>query len=465
MRLVTNKTAWVRTYLRSGQDSSFDGGQVLDVNGMLTVERRVGGVWNIVASIPSQNGSVNAQADFVSYDAERGNIDTSLNFVVPASIVTGLLRFTVDVASPFAHCPGNTASGQTQVDVNLTQTLNAAFITIGYNGPDNANTTTLNLPAPTLAQCQTETSWAMTTYPLSGTPNVRLAGTFVTATPLNDPRSCPGCCSPNWQPLLQQVAALVALDQAGNPGTWAYYGIVNAGIPVNVPGCNGWGATGGLAGQPVTSRPRNRPSIRPAPRSVRQRRQRKRGVPGLRAVPDLQVILPTPRIGRWRALAGTAWTSTTATSRTPTTQRTSCRTAVRGGFPCTRTPTWSTPLASHHRSSRPAAAPRRRVSYATNRRRSSERNEATVQPLRLSAWHHRRGRQCRGRDGGEAADPISSWTWATDPLYRAAARRKRQGPVRGHRVRLPIGRLPLRALRRLLLRGEKSAADLVQDDA
>ena len=81
-----------------------------------------------------------------------------------------------------------------------------------------------------------------------------LAGTFVTATPLNDPRSCPGCCSPNWQPLLQQVAALVALDQAGNPGTWAYYGIVNSGIPVNVPGCNGWGATGGLAGQPVTSR-------------------------------------------------------------------------------------------------------------------------------------------------------------------------------------------------------------------
>jgi hypothetical protein len=101
---------------------------VLDVNGLLTVERRVGGVWNIVASIPSQNGPVNAQASFVSYDAERGNIDTSLNFVVPASIMTGLLRFTVDVASPFAHCPGNTASGQTQVDVNLTQTLNAAIV-------------------------------------------------------------------------------------------------------------------------------------------------------------------------------------------------------------------------------------------------------------------------------------------------------------------------------------------------
>ena len=92
----------------------------------------------------------------------------------------------------------------------------------------------------------------MTTYPVSGAANVRVAGTFVTNTPLNDPRSCPGCCSPNWQPLLQQVAALVALDQAANPGNWVYYGIVAGGIPVNVPGCNGWGGTGGLAGQPQT---------------------------------------------------------------------------------------------------------------------------------------------------------------------------------------------------------------------
>lgn len=252
LRLVTNKAAWVRTYLRSGQDPAFDNGQLAGVNGTLRVERRAGGVWSIIAMLPSQNGPVVAEDAFASYDAERGNISSTLNFVVPANLMTGLLRFTVTVASPFPQCPGNTASGSTQVDVNLGQTLNAAFITIAYNGPDNAGTGTLNLPAPTLAQCQAETSWAMTTYPLSGTPNVRLAGTFTTATPLNDPRSCPGCCSPNWQPLLAQVAALVALDQAANPGTWVYYGIVAAGIPVNVPGCNGWGATGGLAGQPAT---------------------------------------------------------------------------------------------------------------------------------------------------------------------------------------------------------------------
>jgi len=253
LRLVTGKSAWIRVYLRSGQIPGFDGGLLRDITGSLVVERRVGGVWSQIAILNPQNGPVDARDAFVSYDAERGNIDTTLNFIVPASTMTGLLRFSVNVASPYAHCPGNTASASITADVNLTQTLNAAFITIGYNGRNATNTGNLNLPAPTLAQCQTETAWALTTFPVNNQPNVRVAGTFVTNTPLDDPRSCPGCCSPNWQPLLQQVAQLVALDQAAFPGgNWVYYGIINSGIPVNVPGCNGWGATGGLAGRPVT---------------------------------------------------------------------------------------------------------------------------------------------------------------------------------------------------------------------
>lgn len=252
LQLVTNKDTWVRVYLRSGQDAGFDGGQLLNVDGFLTVERRVGGVWNDVAILAPQNGPLAAQDSFVNYNAERGSINNSLNFVVPAAQMIGLLRFRVNVASPYKQCPGNTATRQTTVDVNLTQTLNAAFITIGYNGPNNTNTGNLNLPAPSLAQCEAETSWAMTTYPVSGAPNVRVAGSFVTNTPLNDPRSCPGCCSPNWGPLLVQVASLVAADQVAFPGgNWVYYGIINSGIPVTVPGCAGV-ATGGLAGRPRT---------------------------------------------------------------------------------------------------------------------------------------------------------------------------------------------------------------------
>ena len=252
LRLVADKTAWVRAYLRSGLDPSFSGGPISGVDGTLTVERRTAGVWGVVATLPSQNGPVDALESFPSYDAERGDIDSTLNFVVPAAVMTGLLRLTVRVTAPDEPCARTTASAQVTADVNLRQTLNAAFITVAYNGLDAARMNTLNLAAPTLADCTAETAWAMRTYPVSGAPNVRIAGTFTTATPLDDARTAPGACSPNWGPLLTTLAALVTADQALNPGgNWVYYGIIAGGIPVNVPGCSG-GATGGLVGQPMT---------------------------------------------------------------------------------------------------------------------------------------------------------------------------------------------------------------------
>jgi hypothetical protein len=250
LRLVTNKTAWVRAYLRSGLDQSFEGGLVPGVDGTLLVERRTNGIWNTVVTLPSQNGPVTAQDAFASYDAERGNINTSLNFVVPPALMTGLLRFTV-TASFQRPCQSASASSSIVADVNLQQTLNAAFITIGYTGPDATGMNTLNLAAPTLADCIAETAWAMRTFPLSGQPNVRVAGTFTTNMPLNDARTAPGACSANWGTLLPQVQAIADADRAANPGNWVYYGIISSGIPVNVPGCNGV-ATGGLQGQPMT---------------------------------------------------------------------------------------------------------------------------------------------------------------------------------------------------------------------
>ena len=123
----------------------------------------------------------------------------------------------------------------------------------------------------------------MTTYPVSGAANVRVAGTFNTATPLNDARTAPGSCSPNWGPLLQQIAALVTADQAANPGNWVYYGIINGGIPVNVPGCNGAGDRR-PPGSADHLRARDRPPVRPAARPLRERGRRQRQLPGLRAL-------------------------------------------------------------------------------------------------------------------------------------------------------------------------------------
>ncbi len=199
-----------------------------------------------------QNGPVVAEDAFASYDDERGNINATLNFVVPAALMTGLLRFIVDVEVAIFRLPRKQRErfnhGQrepaTDTECRLYHHWLQRTQCDQYRQHRTAGADTRDLSA--------ETSWAMTTYPVSGVANVRVAGTFVTNTPLNDPRSCPGCCSPNWQPLLQQVAALVAIDQAANPGNWVYYGIVAGGIPVNVPGCNGWGGTGGLEGQPQT---------------------------------------------------------------------------------------------------------------------------------------------------------------------------------------------------------------------
>jgi len=105
LRLVVDKTAWVRVYLRSGQDPAFDGGRLDDVDGTLTVDRRVGGVWATVAVLSSQNGPISALDTFATYDAERGNIDNSLNFVVPASIMTGCCGSPSMCAQPSRAAP------------------------------------------------------------------------------------------------------------------------------------------------------------------------------------------------------------------------------------------------------------------------------------------------------------------------------------------------------------------------
>ena len=84
-------------------------GQLPNVGGSMTVERRVGGIWSVVANLVPANAPVTAQDSFASYNAERSDIDASLNFVVPANVMTGLLRFTIKVSSP-DDCYGRVAT-------------------------------------------------------------------------------------------------------------------------------------------------------------------------------------------------------------------------------------------------------------------------------------------------------------------------------------------------------------------
>jgi hypothetical protein len=251
LQLVADKSAWVRTYLRSGQDPNFDNGQLGNVSGTLQVERRVGGVWSTVTNLAPVNTPVIAQDSFSSYDAERRDIDATLNFIIPANVMTGLLRLSITVSSP-DDCSGGSDTGQQLVDVDLEQELRLAAVTIGYEGPPMGGGADINLPAPNAAQVAADTSFALRVFPVGSTPNVRIIDSQTTTQGLTNNNFPAGGCDPNWTPILNFVANARTND--GNQGDWLYYGLVNAAIPRSHgnTGCASGGNGAGLSGGAVT---------------------------------------------------------------------------------------------------------------------------------------------------------------------------------------------------------------------
>ncbi len=251
LQLVTGKSAWVRVYVRSGQDPDWDSGTLANVTGTLRVERISGGSISTVADLaPWAPGTVTAQAN-PAYAIERGNINTTLNFVIPAAQMTGRLRLSINLNSPSAPCGGGNASASTTVDVNMTQTIQVAAISIGYNGPNPAGGSNLVLGAPTLANVNTTLPYTLATLPISATFTSRIAGTITLTQPLTDAPSCAGCCSPNWVSLMTQIQAAAVFD--GNQANWLYYGIMANGIPMGpVIGCAMGGVGAGAVNNGVT---------------------------------------------------------------------------------------------------------------------------------------------------------------------------------------------------------------------
>ena len=251
LQLVANKSAWVRTYLRSGQIPTFDNGQLGNVGGTLRVERRVGGVWSVVANLAPVNAPVTAQDSFSSYDAERRDIDATLNFIMPANIVTGLLRLSITVSSP-DDCYGGSDTARQLVDVDLEQELRVAAVTIGYSGPPLGGGPDINLPAPNLGQVIADTSFALRVFPVGSLPNVRIIDSQTTGQALTDDTFPAGGCDPGWTPILNFVADARTND--GNQSDWLYYGLVNSAIPRNHSntGCANGGNGAGLSNRPVT---------------------------------------------------------------------------------------------------------------------------------------------------------------------------------------------------------------------
>ncbi len=247
---VVGKGALLRVYLRSGQDAAFENGDLRNVTGTVTVQRRVSGVWQTVRTLNPLNAPFTAVDSFASYNAERGTLGSSLNFSVPGAVMTGQLQFRVEVTSPDA-CLGNRAETVLGVTVNLRQTLNVRAVAIGYQGNDLATPpNVVNFPAPTLAQITADLGYTLAAYPVRPTPTVAVFATAVATQPLNGVVPAGGC-DPAWGPIMNLVQNARTND--GNLATAVYYGWVTANIPRshgNV-GCSG-GAAAGLIGNGTT---------------------------------------------------------------------------------------------------------------------------------------------------------------------------------------------------------------------
>lgn len=244
LQFAVGKPAWVRVYVRSGQDPGFNAGQLEDVTGTLTLERFSGGTWSAVATLSSVNpgGTITADAD-PGYAAERGDIDATLNFVIPAGEMRGQLRLSVDTEAPDV-CDGPLrASDATTISVTLRQRLRIAGIMVSYNGPDAAGNPT-TIAAPTLANLRATAALSYTMMPVANprTVDFRISGTVNWTQPLTDPPVRPGGCSNNWLSLNAAVRNVMTADS--NQAGWVFYGLLPVGIPMGpVIGCGG-GAVG-----------------------------------------------------------------------------------------------------------------------------------------------------------------------------------------------------------------------------
>lgn len=250
---VVGKPAWVRVYVRSGQDPGFDDGQLEDVTGTLTVERYFAGSWLNVATLSPVNpgGTITAEAN-PGYAAERGDIDATLNFIIPADEMGGELRLTVETEAPDA-CDGTLrASDSTNVSVTLRQRLRIAGIMVSYNGPDAAGNP-ITLPAPTLGNLRSTAALSYTMMPVANprSTDFRISGTVNWTRPLTGPPVRPGGCSTNWLALNAAVRNVMTADS--NQAGWVFYGLLPVGIPRGpVIGCGGGAVGTGFNGNPGT---------------------------------------------------------------------------------------------------------------------------------------------------------------------------------------------------------------------
>jgi hypothetical protein len=244
LRLVSGKPAWIRVYV-----GSLFGGS--GVTGSLEVQRRqLGFLFGTVATLSPHSSSTTSVPSLFSttYASMRGNIGSTINFVIPAGEMIGTLRLIARATKS-----GQTVEATVDVDVTLRQTLRLAGVTISYNGPSSmqAGSPNLMLAAPTLADLQAMSGTALTLFPVESTASFRVAGTLTQTVPLQSASFPTTGCGTAWDALHAQVATVRTAD--GNRPGWIYYGLLPSGTPMGpVGGCGGGGVAVGPINEPWT---------------------------------------------------------------------------------------------------------------------------------------------------------------------------------------------------------------------
>lgn len=241
LTLVAAKPAWVRLYLRALI------GSLPGVTGTLEVYRRQLGLrWVKVADLaPQAPGAATAPSSAV-YAVERGSINSTLNFVIPADKMCGHLKLVAKLTSPGGYAVTKTV----YVSATLRQTLSMRIVSVSYAGTD-AGGNPLNLPATSLADAQATAGWATTVFPVESTPDIGLTAAVQLTFPLTGNPATTGGCAQSWLNLNVLVAQAKTAD--GNQPNTFYYGLVPAAVPIGFnSGCASAGVTSGRVGGQIT---------------------------------------------------------------------------------------------------------------------------------------------------------------------------------------------------------------------
>ncbi len=240
---VAKKAAWVRVYVRSTQL-----GSVTDVTGVLKIHR-VGQVFGPITAdfdiSPIASSTVTADPD-PDYATQRSSTAATLNFIIPADEMIGVLQITAQVWAKGSET--NIATHKVTASATQIQTLKLRGILIHYDGPDGTPAAAnIDLAAPTVANLATTAAHFLSAAPVQRDGVFSSAGTLDWGTPLTGVATGPGGCSVEWLALNAALAEIKSDD--GNRDDVIYYGLLPVGVPIrNVGGCATHGVTSGSNG-------------------------------------------------------------------------------------------------------------------------------------------------------------------------------------------------------------------------